>query len=80
MLQCTPDTTAGDIERVGLRTAKQNDEARVVVVLEEVGVTVGSVHNPLMVLHGLIDRGVAMEDGTHVRLPVIGTSNWRLDA
>ena len=45
---------------------------RCIIVLEEVGVTLGSKHNPLMVLHGLIDRGVPMDDGTFVKLPIIG--------
>jgi hypothetical protein len=51
---------------------------RCVLVLEEVGVTVGSIHNPLMVLHGLVDRGVLMANGSYVRLSIVGISNWRL--
>lgn len=83
VLQCTPDTTAQDINRVAVSAANYqliNQNCQCVVVLEEVGVTVGSVHNPLMVLHGLVDRGVLMPDGTYVRLPIVGISNWRLDA
>jgi hypothetical protein len=34
------------------------DEHRFVLVLEEIGATIGSIHNPLMRLHGLIDHGV----------------------
>ena len=48
---------------------------RCVLVLEEVGVTVGSIHNPLMVLHGLVDRGVLMANGS---LSIVGISIWRL--
>lgn len=83
VLQCTPDTTAADILRVAEKAAtfqRLNEKCRCVIVLEEVGVTVGSKHNPLMVLHGLVDRGVMMEDRSYVRLPIIGISNWRLDA
>jgi hypothetical protein len=87
VLQCTPDTTAADIMRVARSAASYQlskrlakDTCRCVIVLEEVGVTVGSKHNPLMVLHGLVDRGVLMEDGSHIKLPIVGVSNWRLDA
>jgi hypothetical protein len=37
------------------------DEHRFVLVLEEVGATIGSIHNPLMSLHGLIDRSNSIE-------------------
>ena len=83
VLQCTPDTTADDILRVAMSAANYqsiNENCRCVIVLEEVGVTVGSVHNPLMVLHGLVDRGVLMSNGKYIRLPIVGISNWRLDA
>eukprot|EP01038_Epipyxis_sp_PR26KG_P004257 gene4257-6036_t len=83
VLQCTPDTTAYDISKLAQKAAhfqRLHKECRCVLVLEEVGVTVGSIHNPLMVLHGLVDRGVLMEDGEYVRLPIVGISNWRLDA
>ena len=84
VLQCTPDTTAMDIKRVALLAAnaqlKEGDSVRCVIVLEEVGVTVGSIHNPLMVLHGLVDRGIQIGDGRYVRVPIVGISNWRLDA
>jgi hypothetical protein len=83
VLQCTPDTTAADILRVARSAANYqsiNDKCRCVIVLEEVGVTVGSMHNPLMVLHGLVDRGVLMDNGSYIRLPVVGVSNWKLDA
>lgn len=83
VLQCTPDTTADDIIRVANSAANYqsiNSTCRCVIVLEEVGVTVGSAHNPLMVLHGLVDRGVLMSNGKFIRLPIVGVSNWRLDA
>jgi hypothetical protein len=85
VLQCTPDTTAADIERVALLAAKAQVKqgqtaAKCVIVLEEVGVTAGSVHNPLMALHGLIDRGVHIGNGIFIRIPIVGISNWRLDA
>jgi hypothetical protein len=83
VLQCTPDTKAADILRVARSAANYqslNPKCRCVIVLEEVGVTVGSVYNPLMVLHGLVDRGVLMEDGKYIKLPIVGVSNWRLDA
>jgi hypothetical protein len=84
VLQYTTTETATDIERVARLAAKaqvkEGREVRCVVVLEEVGVTVGSRHNPLMVVHGLADRRVQLEDGTYVRLPIVGISNWRLDA
>ena len=83
VLQCTPDTTADDILRVAMSAVNYqsiNENCRCVIVLEEVGVTVGSVHNPLMVLHGLVDRGVLMSNGKYIRLPIVGISNWRLDA
>jgi hypothetical protein len=83
LLQCTTDTTAADILRVA-RTAANfqsiDDKCRCVIVLEEVGVTVGSRHNPLLVLHGLVDRGVLMDNGSYIRLPIVGISNWKLDA
>ena len=44
-----------------------------VLVLEEVGVTVFSPHNPLMSLHSLLDRGVEV-DGLFVHLPSSGRS------
>ena len=49
-----------------------------VLVLEEVGVTALSPHNPLMSLHSLLDRGVEV-DGQFVHLCIIGISNWRVD-
>ena len=82
VIQCTPDTTASSILNLARRAAKTqllNPLDRCVIVLEEVGVTVGSIHNPLMVLHGLVDRGILMEDGRYIKIPIIGISNWRLD-
>jgi hypothetical protein len=75
LLQCTPDTTAQDILKLAQKAAhlqRLKPDCRCIIVLEEVGVTLGSKHNPLMVLHGLIDRGVPMDDGTFVKLPIIG--------
>ncbi len=78
--------SVADIERVSLMAARhhlQNKDTTVcVIVLEEVGVTVGSIHNPTMVLHGLVDRGILVDEknNTYVRLPIIGISNWAMDA
>lgn len=75
LLQCTPDTNAQDILKLAQTAAnaqRLKPTWRCIIVLEEVGVTLGSKHNPLMVLHGLIDRGVPMEDGSFVKLPIIG--------
>ena len=44
-----------------------------VLVLEEVGVTALSPHNPLMSLHSLLNRGVEV-DGQFVHLCIIGIS------
>jgi hypothetical protein len=87
VIQCTRETTADAILRVARSAAAQqrisdqkNELRRCVIVLEEVGIAVGSKHNPLMVLHSLIDRGVPMDDGTFQKLPIVGISNWSLDA
>ena len=49
-----------------------------VLVLEEVGVTTLSPHNPLMSLHSILDRGIEV-DGQFVHLYIIGISNWRVN-
>ncbi|RUS34694.1 hypothetical protein BC938DRAFT_479135 [Jimgerdemannia flammicorona] len=52
--------------------------SRAVVLLDEVGLAETSPHNPLKVLHALLEpRG--SEDGSPP-VAVIGISNWRLDA
>ncbi|RUS21204.1 hypothetical protein BC937DRAFT_93350 [Endogone sp. FLAS-F59071] len=52
--------------------------SRAVVLLDEVGLAETSRHNPLKVLHALLEpRG--SEDGSPP-VAVIGISNWRLDA
>jgi hypothetical protein len=87
VIQCTRETTANAILRVARSAAMQQrirdqnqEPCQCVLVLEEVGIAVGSRHNPLMVLHSLIDRGVTLDDGTVIRLPIIGISNYSLDA
>ena len=48
------------------------------LVLEEVGVTALSPHNPLMSLHSLLDRGIEV-DGQFVHLCIIGISNLHVN-
>ena len=85
VLQCSRSTSPEDVLRVAQAAAKyqaSREEVRCVLVLEEVGVTIGSKHNPLMMLHSLIDFGVPVSGaaGTkHVRLAILGVSNWMLD-
>lgn len=83
-----------DISNLAVKVATYqvlNKDSRCILVLEEVGVTVNSKHNPLMVLHGLIDRGIripAVDDRgikipdveQLVRIPIVGISNWKLDS
>ncbi|CUI15319.1 Hypothetical protein, putative [Bodo saltans] len=86
VVQCTRETTAQAILRVAKSAALHQrirdtiEPVQCILVLEEVGIAVGSKHNPLMVLHSLIDRGVEMDDGTLIRIPIIGISNYSLDA
>ena len=86
-------------EDLSTEEEEQELQMRCVIVLEEVrsgrrdcACPAGSVHNPWMGLHGLIDRGVypdldldldLEEQDGFVRLPIIliiGISNWSLDA
>ncbi|XP_076077139.1 uncharacterized protein LOC143047776 [Mytilus galloprovincialis] len=57
---------------------KHNDEKDVlsVVILDEIGPAEISRFNPLKVLHGLLEP----EDGTTLKIAVVGISNWALDA
>ncbi|CUE70699.1 Hypothetical protein, putative, partial [Bodo saltans] len=86
VVQCTRETTAQAILRVAKSAATHQrmrdsiEPVQCVLVLEEVGIAVNSKHNPLMVLHSLIDTGVVLDDGTVVRIPIIGISNYSLDA
>eukprot|EP01133_Synstelium_polycarpum_P014536 gene14536-17171_t len=89
VIQCSPHTTAHHIRTNALRAARaqiaadkiQNDTTKRIniIVLEEVGATIGSEHNPLMSLHDMIDNGIEV-DGRYIKLPIIGVSNYRLDA
>lgn len=89
VIQCSPYTTAHHVHSNARRAAMAQIAAEKIVhakfrrinviVLEEVGATIGSVHNPLMSLHSMIDHGIEI-DGKRVRLPIIGVSNYRLDA
>ncbi|KAH3762020.1 E3 ubiquitin-protein ligase RNF213 [Pelomyxa schiedti] len=88
VIQCSPYTTAHHVHSNARRAALAQNAANkialrgrriVVLVLEEVGATIGSIHNPLMSLHSMIDHGINV-DGKAVRLPIIGVSNYRLDA
>eukprot|EP00927_Polykrikos_kofoidii_P014152 TRINITY_DN16176_c0_g1_i2.p1 TRINITY_DN16176_c0_g1~~TRINITY_DN16176_c0_g1_i2.p1 ORF type:complete len:3105 (-),score=492.61 TRINITY_DN16176_c0_g1_i2:105-9254(-) len=86
VFQCDPLVTPGAIlqaaEQIGrlqLKQKRHSTEEHVgVLVLEEVGVTALSPHNPLMSLHSLIDHGVEV-DGQFVNICIIGISNWRVD-
>ena len=86
VFQCDPLVTpesilraAEQVGRLQLKQQKLSFEEHVgVLVLEEVGVTALSPHNPLMSLHSLLDRGVEV-DGQFVHLCIIGISNWRVD-
>eukprot|EP00760_Papus_ankaliazontas_P011055 PhM_4_TR14640/c0_g1_i1/m.34004 len=83
VLQCSRGTTASEVLRVAKNAARhqeKNSSVISILVLEEVGVTLGSVHNPLMMLHSLIDHGVETDVGRpRVRIPILGISNWMLD-
>lgn len=92
VVQCSPDTTAVHVNMQARAaasfqyTARQHDPHdahRFVLVLEEVGATIGSKHNPLMSLHGLIDHGVLIQTQrirTTERIAIVGLSNYSLDA
>ena len=95
VVQCSPDTTAHHIadnarraavsqlagERLGIKSRQ------CVIVFEEAGATIGSSNNPFMSLHSMIDHGVevVVKEGeglkrVRVRLPIVGISNYQLDA
>jgi hypothetical protein len=70
VVQCSPYTTSAHVNQLARSAAllqfsallhDPQDEHRFVRVLEEVGATIGSIHNPLMSLHGLIDRSNSIE-------------------
>ena len=75
VLLVTPESilrAAEQVERLQLKHQKLSFEEHVgVLVLEEVGVTVLSPHNPLMSLHSLLDSGVQV-NGLFVHLPSSG--------
>jgi nucleoside-triphosphatase THEP1 len=48
-----------------------NDPTLAVVIIDEIGLAEISVHNPLKVIHSLLDNP---------KVPTIGLSNWLLDA
>ena len=87
VFQCDPLVTpesipraAEQVIRLQLKQQKLSIGEHVgVLVLEEVGVTAPSPHNPLMSLHFLLDRDVEM-DGKFVHLCIIGISHWRVDS
>ena len=86
VVQCdplvTPESVLRAAEQVGWLQLKQQKlsfkEHVAVLVLDEIGVTALSPHNPLMSLHFLLDRGVEV-DGQFVHLCIIGISHWRVD-
>lgn len=92
VVQCSPYTTSFHVNsQARLAALSQIKNTRLhadmkhrsVLVLEEVGATIGSQHNPLMSLHGLIDHGmrVRLPEGEVVeRIAICGVSNYRLDA
>ena len=90
VIQCSPYTTAHHVHSNALKAARAqiaakklqnlNNIKRInVLVLEEVGATINSIHNPLMSLHGMIDHGIEV-DNELIKIPIIGISNYRLDA
>eukprot|EP00659_Diplonema_papillatum_P007008 gene7008-10811_t len=81
ILQCSRHTKAADVSRVVVNAAavqRGSTDIRSVVVLEEAGATSGSVHNPFMTLHGIIDYGVSLGPNDWERVSIIGISNWQL--
>ena len=92
VIQCSPDTTAHHVHANARRAALAQISANKVhmkrinvIVLEEVGATIGSCHNPLMSLHSRIDHGIELpkkegQQEKRIRLPIVGLSNYRLDA
>jgi len=109
VVQCSPYTTAHHIHQNARKAVLAHQAAQQVqgtrerinvIVLEEVGATIGSAHNPLMSLHSMIDHGIYLPpkkrdpnqnlvesieedmetEGKHIRLPILGISNYRLDA
>ncbi|CEM05731.1 unnamed protein product [Vitrella brassicaformis CCMP3155] len=84
-VQCSPLTTphailqaANHAAKVQLRELQSDSEHTAVLVLEEIGETVLSPHNPLMTLHGLIDHGVNV-DGKSVKIAIVAISKWKID-
>jgi hypothetical protein len=87
--QCSEDSTSEGIQQVfdrATRFAEKNTRGAVaVVLLDEIGLAEVSRHNPLKVLHGLIEPDARLEfadGGAGADLPyaVVGISNWQLDA
>jgi len=91
--QCSEDSTSEGIRKVFERVKKaaaKDEEAIAVLLLDEIGLAEVSRHNPLKVLHELIEPDsraelAALGGGREVSphdLPyaVVGISNWALDA
>ena len=87
--QCSEDTTSEGLLQVFDRAAKfgrKNPDSIAVVLLDEVGLAEVARHNPLKVLHGLIEPDARREfaegtaDAGILPYAVVGISNWELDA
>ena len=89
--QCSEDSTSEGIrtmfERVKRVALKDKEETIAVLLLDEIGLAEVSHHNPLKVLHELIEPDSRAEFAAHATgdsagdLPyaVVGISNWALD-
>ena len=75
--QGSESSTSDGIEKVFQKAMKYKDQANVlaVVLLDEIGLAEVSPHNPLKVLHGLLEP----EKGNLPEVSVVGISNWALD-
>eukprot|EP00035_Acanthoeca_spectabilis_P019342 m.420116 g.420116 ORF g.420116 m.420116 type:complete len:4951 (+) comp16844_c0_seq9:156-15008(+) len=73
--QGSPSSTSEGIQQVFDKAARFCDDDIVpVVLLDEIGLAEISKHNPLKVLHALLEP-----DGTMPDVAVVGISNWALD-
>ena len=86
--QCSEETTSEGLMQAIHRAREfglKNPDAIAVVLLDEVGLAEVARHNPLKVLHGLIEpdarREYASDTAGAATLPyaVVGISNWKLD-
>ncbi|KAF0511754.1 e3 ubiquitin-protein ligase [Gigaspora margarita] len=82
--QGSASSTSEGIEKV-FDTAKnyqdissEENPVKAVVLLDEVGLAETSPHNPLKVLHALLEPPLGSKS-SQPAVPVIGISNWRLD-